>query len=42
MGTNRFRLGVENIGCKTVWAGTVKMSETKKANDNVAPLALAA
>jgi len=34
MGTNRYRLDVENIECKTVWAGTVKMSKLKNANDN--------
>jgi len=42
MGTNRYRLGTNDIECKTVWVVTVKISETLKANDNVAILALAA
>ena len=42
MGTNWFRLDMEIFKCKTVWVGTVKIPNTIKANDNVAPLALAA
>jgi len=34
MGTNRFRLGMEDIECKTVWVGTVKRPKLKNANDN--------
>ena len=31
---NWYRLDIENIKCKTVWVGTVKIPNFKNANNN--------